>query len=80
MPRRRSDAIYELEVTLRESVPRSWRRMLVPADTTLHRLHAILQATMLWEDYHLYEFVVGGGDEGIGGIHYGIDEPEFLDE
>ncbi len=51
MPRRRSPtAIYELEVALRESTPRIWRRLLAPADTTLHRLHAIVQATMLWED------------------------------
>ena len=81
MPRRRSPtAIYELEVTLRESTPRIWRRLLVPADTTLHRLHAILQATMLWEDYHLYEFQVGGGEEGAGATRYGIYELEFLDE
>jgi len=81
MPRRRSPhAIYELEVTLRESTPRIWRRLLAPADTTLHRLHAILQATMLWEDYHLYEFQVGGGEEGAGATRYGIYEPEFLDE
>ncbi len=54
MPRRQTHptAIYELEVTRRESTPRIWRRLLAPANTTLHRLHAILQATMLWEDYH----------------------------
>lgn len=71
--RRSSTAIYELEMMLRESAPRIWRRLLVPADTTLHRLHAILHATMLWEDYHLYEFEAGSH-------RYGIDEPEFLDE
>ncbi len=73
-------AIYELEVTLRESAPRIWRRLLVPGATTLHRLHAIMQATMLWQDYHLYEFVVGGGDEGAGGTRYGVYEPTFADE
>lgn len=74
MPRRRNPpAIYTLEMTLWESAPRIWRRLLVPADTTLHRLHALLQATMLWEDYHLYEFEAGGK-------RYGSDEPEFRDE
>ncbi len=35
---------------------------------------------MLWEDYHLYEFQVGGGEEGYGATRYGIYESEFLDE
>ena len=48
-----ADMIYELEMTLRESVPRIWRRVLVLGTTTLHRLHLILQALMLWQDYHL---------------------------
>jgi hypothetical protein len=46
---------------------------LVPGSTTLHQLHQILQATMLWQDYHLYEFEVGRK-------RYGVYEPEFLDE
>ena len=57
--------IYEVEMTLQESVPRIWRRVLVPGTTTLHRLHHILQALMLWEDYHLYEFTVEGAPYGI---------------
>jgi len=65
--------IYEVEMTLHESVPRIWRRVLVPGTTTLHRLHHILQALMLWEDYHLYEFTVEG-------VLYGVHTPEFLDE
>ncbi len=65
--------IYELEMTLHESAPRIWRRLLVPGTTTVHRLHHILQALMLWEDYHLYEFTVDG-------VPYGIYEPEFADE
>ncbi len=37
MPRlSKRQAIYELEVTLRESAPRIWRRLLVPEATTLH--------------------------------------------
>ena len=46
--RARSKTIYGLEMTLRESDPCIWRQLLVPASTTLHRLHEILQATMLW--------------------------------
>jgi len=73
-------AIYTLEVTLRESDPRIWRRMLVLGATTLALLHEIVQAMMLWEGYHLYEFQVGGGAEGYGATRYGVYEPEYLDE
>jgi len=73
-------AIYTLEVTLRESEPRIWRRVLVPGATTLDQLHEIVQATMLWEGYHLYEFQVGGGEEGAGATRYGVYEPTFADE
>jgi hypothetical protein len=45
--RRVTTAIYDLEVTLRESAPRIWRRVLVPGSATLARLHTILQALML---------------------------------
>jgi len=44
------------------------------------RLHEIVQATMLWEGYHLYEFQVGGGEEGDGATRYGVYEPTFADE
>jgi len=73
-------AIYDLEVTLRGSEPRIWRRVLVPGATTLDRLHEIVQAMMLWEGYHLYEFQVGGGEEGYGATRYGVYEPTFADE
>ena len=72
-------AIYTLEVTLRESDPRIWRRVLVPGATTLDRLHEIVQAMMLWKDYHLYEFQVGGDEEGYGASRYGVYEPTFAD-
>jgi len=73
-------AIYTLEVTLCESDPRIWRRVRVPGATTLDRLHEVVQATMLWEGYHLYEFQVGGGEEGYGATRYGVYEPTFADE
>jgi hypothetical protein len=47
--------------------------VLVPGSATLARLHKVLQALMLWQDYHLYRFE-------IAGACYAAYEPEFEDE
>lgn len=69
--------IYQLKVTLRESKPPIWRRLLVPAGTKLSTLHDILQAAMGWTDSHLHMFRVGK-------VAYGVpsddDWIEVLDE
>jgi hypothetical protein len=49
---------YCLKVTLRDSVPLIWRKIVVAADVTLFDLHLILQATMGWHNDHMYEFVI----------------------
>ena len=51
--------IYQLRITLRDSEPLIWRRLLVASDTTLVRLHSAIQAVMGWLDYHLHAFQVG---------------------
>jgi len=52
--------VYQLRIDLREIKPPIWRRLLVPGDVTLYKLHQIIQAAMPWADYHLYEFSIGG--------------------
>jgi hypothetical protein len=52
-------AAIVLKITLRELRPPVWRRVRVPADITLRRLHRVIQATMGWQDYHLHEFEIG---------------------
>lgn len=51
--------IYQIKVTLLDSSPPIWRRLLVPAGLTLEQLHHVLQAAMGWEDDHLHEFSSG---------------------
>lgn len=51
--------IYQLKITLKDIRPPIWRRVLVP-DCSLDEVHEIIQVAMGWENYHLYDFEVGG--------------------
>ena len=64
-----TSAVYQLKVTLRDSKPPIWRRIQVPGDITLHRLHQILQVAMGWHDSHLHQFIVGD-------TYYGEPDPD----
>jgi len=64
--------IYRIKVTLKHIEPPVWRRIEVPSDIKLGKLHRILQVTMGWTDSHLHAFRVGG-------ISYGIPDPDFAD-
>jgi hypothetical protein len=70
-------AIYQLKITLRDSRPPIWRRVLVPGGFSLRKLHQVVQIAMGWTDSHLHQFTVGG-------IYYGEphpdDEMEMSDE
>jgi hypothetical protein len=51
--------IYQLKITLRDSKPPIWRRVQVPADITLGRLHQVIQVAMGWSSSHLHQFRAG---------------------
>ena len=51
-------------MTLKRIRPPIWRRIQVPSNVTLAKLHEILQATMGWYDCHLHEFQAGGRSYG----------------
>lgn len=46
----------QLQVTLKYSTPRIWRRLRVSSDATLAELHHTLQLCMGWSDAHLHCF------------------------
>ncbi|GED21777.1 plasmid pRiA4b ORF-3 family protein [Halomonas halmophila] len=50
----------QLRIELLDTDPLVWRRILVPEQITLQRLHTVIQAAMGWEDYHLFEFECNG--------------------
>jgi len=62
--------VYQLKVTLDETDPPVWRRLLVPASISLKQLHGVLQKAMGWTNSHLHQFEVRDRT-------YGIPDPEF---
>jgi hypothetical protein len=54
-----SNQIVRLKITLDDFKPVIWRRIEVPLATSLLDLHDVIQAVMLFENYHLFEFVTG---------------------
>ncbi|MCK6478674.1 MAG: plasmid pRiA4b ORF-3 family protein [Planctomycetes bacterium] len=56
--------MYQVCVTLKGSRAAVWRRLLVPADIALDRLHFVLQAAMGWSASHGHLFRVGGKEFG----------------
>jgi hypothetical protein len=51
--------VYQLKISLAFSDPLIWRRIQVPGDITLTRLHDILQLCMGWSDLHTHRFLIG---------------------
>lgn len=71
-----TDTVVQIKVKLRGvSKPPVWRRLLVPADTGLDRLHEAIVAAFGWQGYHMH-FFTSGPDE------FGVPDPElgFIDE
>jgi hypothetical protein len=58
-------SLYQLRVVLRGISPLIWRRVLIPADTTIAELHAVLRTAFGWSGEHLHRFVIHGREYGI---------------
>lgn len=68
----KNTAIYQIKVTLRHVAPPVWRRLEVPADIKLGKLHHVLQIVMGWTDSHMHAF-------RLGMEQYGVSSREFPD-
>jgi hypothetical protein len=63
--------IYQLKVGLRGATPPIWRRLEVPADISLARLHRIIQVAFAWDGSHLHVFHTPYGEFGIADAELG---------
>src|ERR1019366_4563930 len=59
-----SNSGVSLKVTLRDTKPPVWRRLLVQGGMTLGGLHHAIQAAMGWHDRHLHAFEIDGRQYG----------------
>jgi hypothetical protein len=70
--------VLKLKVTLRDSKPPIWRRLLMPETMTLARLHDAIQAVMNWDNSHLHQFEINRdyfGDPRV--LDGGADEARY---
>ena len=57
--------IATVRIELKDTDPLIWRRVEVPTSVTLKVLHDIIQITIGWFDYHLWEFTIGEQRYGL---------------
>lgn len=62
--------VHRLKITLQGSQPPIWRRLEVPSDMTLDRLHEVIQDAFGWCDCHMWVFETPEGE-------YGMEDPEL---
>ncbi len=66
------DPVLQVKLSLLGvSKPPVWRRLLVPADIRLDRLHGVIQAAMGWEDCHMHAFSDGSCEYGLADAELG---------
>jgi hypothetical protein len=61
---------FQLKITLERIEPKIWRRVMVPGNLNLARLHLVIQDAMGWTNDHLHEFESGR-------MRFGPDPDDF---
>jgi len=52
--------VYQFRIELVDIRPPVWRRVLVPAQMRLSKLHSVIQVVFGWTDTHLHRFSIAG--------------------
>jgi len=68
-------SIYQVQIVLKGSEPKIWRRVLIPSNLLLSDFHFIIQIVMGWTNSHLHQFIKNK-------IYYSVEFPDddFLDD
>jgi hypothetical protein len=69
--------IIQLRVTLEEVEPLVWRRLLVPGNAKLAKLHDMVQVAMGWTNSHLHQFMIGNAVYGMHADDYPEHEIDY---
>lgn len=74
--------IYQIKVSLRGAKPPIWRRLEVPANISLARLHTVIQVAFGWQDYHMHVFETPYGQFGTPSedLDHRAEKPVFLEQ
>lgn len=68
---------FRVRLDLHGAWPPVWRRLELPGDLTLPRLHDVIQAAMGWSDSHLHRFRTGSDHRSPYFVtHFDLDEGE----
>lgn len=74
------EEIIQLKITLQDTNPSIWRRVLVNKATTFFELHHIIQIAMGWKNCHLFEFKTSNNRIGVPDKESGsFDNDEIVD-
>jgi hypothetical protein len=52
-----TDKIFQVKITLVDSNPGIWRRLLIPSDLRLSVFHKVIQVAFGWTNSHLHQFI-----------------------
>ena len=73
-------SIFQLRISIQETDPEVWRRVLVPGSIPLDKLHDMIQDVFGWWDYHLHAFNIGESRFGLVDVDGIEEEDEEIDE
>ncbi|MBU5451447.1 plasmid pRiA4b ORF-3 family protein [Acetivibrio sp. MSJd-27] len=68
---------YEIKVSIKGAKPPIWRKIAVPTDINFMQLHNIIQVSMGWHNYHMYEFSFKEFEERITNDQEACEEYEY---
>ncbi|MDW7649721.1 MAG: plasmid pRiA4b ORF-3 family protein [Bacillota bacterium] len=69
-------AALQLKITLEETNPPVWRRLVIPVTFTFWELHVAIQDAMGWEDRHLHSFFAI--DKNSRKVRIGLPEDDLF--